>query len=136
MKSTEKVCDVCRREMKGEIEPEETMDLCPECNEYPIVAGHDLCALCLKEKLRLEAEEASLLSESEPDIELDGDDFVEETVVEPMVESVPDNLDDDDKDPPSDLVDELEEAFGDDDADAFGEETDEEDDDDMDEDDD
>ena len=132
MKDTEKVCDVCRKEMKGEVEPEEALDLCPECNEYPPVAGHDLCSLCLKEKMRLEAEEAVLLSAAEPDVEMDEDEFVEDTATETLPNGMsPETSDEmeedmeekDDDDPPSELMGQIEEVFGAEEAESFEEDS-------------
>ncbi len=42
------LCNVCRKEVRGEYEQTETEELCQECNERPVVPGHDLCAYCLK----------------------------------------------------------------------------------------
>lgn len=49
MLETEKMCSVCRREVRGESEQFELIELCPECGENPVVPGQDLCAYCLKE---------------------------------------------------------------------------------------
>lgn len=51
----EKMCDVCRKEVRGEQEIEEIVEMCSECGEHPAVAGSDLCAFCLKEMNRHEA---------------------------------------------------------------------------------
>ena len=49
MLDTEKMCSVCRREVRGESEQYEMVELCSECGENPVVPGQDLCAYCLKE---------------------------------------------------------------------------------------
>ena len=49
MLDTEKICSVCRREVRGESEQYEMVELCSECGENPVVPGQDLCAYCLKE---------------------------------------------------------------------------------------
>ena len=49
MLDTEKICSVCRREVRGESEQFEMVELCPECGENPVVPGQELCAYCLKE---------------------------------------------------------------------------------------
>ena len=49
MNDTDKMCSVCRREVRGESEQYEMIELCSECGENPVVPGQDLCAYCLKE---------------------------------------------------------------------------------------
>ena len=49
MLDTEKICSVCRREVRGESEQFEMVELCPECGENPVAPGQELCAYCLKE---------------------------------------------------------------------------------------
>ena len=49
MLDTEKFCSVCRREVRGESEQYDMVELCSECGENPVVPGQDLCAYCLKE---------------------------------------------------------------------------------------
>lgn len=49
----EKYCDVCKREMKGESEPDD-VQICVECGENPAVKGSELCARCLREARRQE----------------------------------------------------------------------------------
>lgn len=46
------LCTVCRKEVRGEIEPSEMPELCSECGENPAVAGGELCMACLKEMNR------------------------------------------------------------------------------------
>lgn len=50
----EKYCEVCKREMKGEGESEETVQICVECGENSVVKGSELCAICLREARRQE----------------------------------------------------------------------------------
>ena len=49
MLDTDKMCSVCRREVRGESEQDEMIELCSECGENPVVPGQELCAYCLKE---------------------------------------------------------------------------------------
>ncbi len=49
MLDTDKICSVCRREVRGESEQYEMIELCSECGENPVVPGQELCAYCLKE---------------------------------------------------------------------------------------
>lgn len=50
----EKYCEVCKREMKGEGESEEAIQICVECGENSVVKGSELCAICLREARRQE----------------------------------------------------------------------------------
>ncbi|HWQ58567.1 MAG TPA: hypothetical protein VN540_06060 [Clostridia bacterium] len=50
----EKYCEVCKREMKGEGESEEAVQICVECGENSVVKGSELCAICLREARRQE----------------------------------------------------------------------------------
>ena len=45
----EKMCEVCRKEVRGEQEIEEIIEMCSECGEHPAVPGSELCSFCLKE---------------------------------------------------------------------------------------
>ena len=49
MNGTDKMCSVCKREVRGESEQDEMLELCSECGENPVVPGQELCAYCLKE---------------------------------------------------------------------------------------
>lgn len=49
MDSTQKVCDVCRREMRGL--HDDGPELCAHCGERPAVESSDLCLVCLKEHM-------------------------------------------------------------------------------------
>lgn len=52
MNDNEEMCSVCRREVRGESEQFEMIELCSECGENPAVPGYELCASCLKELQR------------------------------------------------------------------------------------
>lgn len=55
IRDDEKVCSVCRRQMKGETDDNEDMqNICIECGENPAIAGQELCAYCLSERRRRE----------------------------------------------------------------------------------
>lgn len=54
----EKICSVCRREVRGESEQYDMVELCSECGEHPVVPGSELCVYCLKELSRRTAEPA------------------------------------------------------------------------------
>ena len=49
MLDTDKMCSVCRRDVRGESEQYEMIELCSECGENPVVPGQELCSYCLKE---------------------------------------------------------------------------------------
>jgi len=68
----EKICSVCRREVRGESEQYDMIELCSECGEHPVVPGSELCAYCLKENSRRSADagDDSMMGES-ASIELD-----------------------------------------------------------------
>ena len=96
MNDTDKMCSVCRREVRGETEQFEMIELCSECGENPVVPGQELCASCLKEQARrneidsdeeiqhepasIEIDSVSTMDEIELDIgdDLDGEDFGED----------------------------------------------------------
>ena len=50
MLDTDKICSVCQREVRGESEQYEMIELCSECGENPVVPGQELCSYCLKER--------------------------------------------------------------------------------------
>ena len=41
----ETMCAVCRKDVRGEKEPEEMLELCSECGENPVVPGQEVCHL-------------------------------------------------------------------------------------------
>ena len=49
MLDTDRICSVCQRDVRGESEQYEMIELCSECGENPVVPGQELCAYCLKE---------------------------------------------------------------------------------------
>ena len=59
MLDTDKMCSVCKREVRGESEQYEMIELCSECGENPVVPGQELCAYCLKELTQREADTQS-----------------------------------------------------------------------------
>ena len=56
MLDTDNMCSVCKREVRGESEQDEMLELCSECGENPVVPGQELCAYCLKELTQREAD--------------------------------------------------------------------------------
>lgn len=59
MLDTDKLCSVCRRDVRGETEEEEVVELCSECGENPVVPGQELCEACLKERSETNSGEES-----------------------------------------------------------------------------
>ena len=88
MNDTDKMCSVCRREVRGESEQFEMIEMCSECGENPVVPGQELCAYCLKELARrsddtiepeatsIEIDSVSGMDEIELDLHGDLDDEV------------------------------------------------------------
>ena len=116
MNDTDKMCSVCRREVRGESEQFELVELCSECGENPVVPGQELCAYCLKEQqarrdsmdsdepmerrepTSIEIDSVSTMDEIELDIHGDLDDEV--------FENNPDFTDDEDEEDSDDEEDE------------------------------
>ena len=59
MLDTDKMCSVCKREVRGESEQDEMLELCSECGENPVVPGQELCAYCLKELTQRDSDKQS-----------------------------------------------------------------------------
>ncbi|MGN0741956.1 MAG: hypothetical protein ACI4L8_04860 [Candidatus Fimadaptatus sp.] len=104
----EKLCSVCRREVKGEPDRNSMPELCSECGERPVVPGSEYCLLCLKELSRRSA--ASTQGESE-------EGTVDASALDiGMVSSMDEiQIDDVGDDIPPREFDEMESAFGSDD---------------------
>ena len=59
MNDTDEMCSVCRREVRGESEQYDMIELCSECGENPVVPGYELCSSCLKELQRRNTPEST-----------------------------------------------------------------------------
>ena len=116
MLDTDKICSVCQREVRGESEQYEMIELCSECGENPVVPGQELCAYCLKERsqrsddtqndddpvvtdaasIGIDSVSVSTMDEIELDIgdDLDGEDFSDED--DPFLDDGDDDDDEDD----------------------------------------
>ena len=110
MLDTEKMCSVCRREVRGESEQYDMIELCSECGENPVVPGQELCAYCLKELAQRnnEAQEDETVVTGAADIGIDSVSTMDEIELD-----IDDNID-------GESFDDAQEFFGD------GEEEDEE----------
>ena len=113
MLDTDKMCSVCKREVRGESEQYEMIELCSECGENPVVPGQELCAYCLKELTQREADtqneetvvaDASNIGDIDSvstmdEIELDlGDDMDDEAFVDEDDDFFADDDDEDGED--------------------------------------
>ena len=107
MNDTDTMCSVCRREVKGESEQFELVELCSECGENPVVPGQELCAYCLKEQARRDSMDNEDTMEHEPtSIEIDSVSTMDEIELDihggdlddEVFEDNPDFADDEDED--------------------------------------
>ena len=99
MLDTERMCSVCRREVRGESEQYEMVELCSECGENPVVPGQELCAFCLKELSQRANEtqsEESVVTDAS-DIGIDSVSTMDEIELD-IDESIDGETFDDDKD--------------------------------------
>ncbi len=72
MNDSDEMCSVCRREVRGESEQFEMIEMCSECGENPVVPGQELCAYCLKElSRRTEASTDDAIEPHAASIEID-----------------------------------------------------------------
>ena len=71
----EKICSVCKRDVRGEAEVDEILELCSECGEHPVMPGQELCVYCLKEMQRRSAvatgEEGTIINPEDPNLNID-----------------------------------------------------------------
>lgn len=111
MLDTDKMCSVCRRDVRGESEQYEMIELCSECGENPVVPGQELCAVCLKELSSRDSDgqnEETIVSETAnigidsvstmDEIELDLGDDMDGEVFEADDDFFNEDDDDDDED--------------------------------------
>ena len=104
MLDTEKMCSVCRREVRGESEQYDMIELCSECGENPVVPGQELCAYCLKEL----AQRANDSQEEEENVVTDASDIGIDSVstMDEIELDIDDNID-------GESFDDAQECFGD-----------------------
>jgi len=118
MNDTDKMCSVCRREVRGETEQFEMIELCSECGENPVVPGQELCASCLKEQARRteSMDDAETIEREPTSIEIDSVSTMDEIQLDiggdlddEVFEGNPDFVDDEDEDDDEDEEEEEEE---------------------------
>ena len=101
MNDTDKMCSVCRRQVRGESESFDMIEMCSECGENPVVPGQELCAYCLKELARRTDESTDdTVEPTAANIEIDSVssmDEIELDIPEDMDGEVFDDEDDEDK---------------------------------------
>ena len=114
MNENEKMCSVCRREVKGESEQFEMIEMCSECGENPVVPGKELCASCLKELARRSAMNTDdSVEPSSTNIEIDSVSSMDEIAIDDL----PDELDGETFDDDDFGKDEIDDGDDDDDDD-------------------
>jgi len=71
----EKICSVCKRDVRGEVEQDEILELCSECGEHPAMPGQEVCVYCLKELQRRSSvvvtDDSSPMTPEEPNLNID-----------------------------------------------------------------
>lgn len=71
----EKICSVCKRDVRGEAEQDEILELCSECGEHPVMPGQELCMYCLKEMQRhasvATGDETTIINPEDPNLNID-----------------------------------------------------------------
>ena len=69
----EKICSVCKRDVRGEVEQDDIIELCSECGEHPAMPGQELCMYCLKELQRRNtpSDDSSVVTAEEPNLNID-----------------------------------------------------------------
>lgn len=118
MNDTDEMCSVCRREVRGESEQYEMIELCSECGENPVVPGYELCSFCLKELQHRTAADSGedVVVREDANIGIDSMATMDEIDLGGDMDDVP--------------FDDAGEGFGDDDEDEDDEDKDDEDEDD------
>ena len=80
----DKLCTVCRKEVKGEVEPIDAPDMCSECGENPSIPGSDLCLFCLKELNRNAASSGEdVVAPGDVTVEIDSVSTMDEIELDP-----------------------------------------------------
>ena len=115
MLDTDKMCSVCKREVRGESEQYEMVELCSECGENPVVPGQELCAYCLKELTQRDSDTQSEETVVTDTSTIGGIDSV--STMDEIELDLDEGMDD--------------ESFAEDDDGFFGDDDDEDDEDDM-----
>jgi len=120
MPTDAEMCDVCRNERKKSKKKDApVIQICPECNENPVVPGEEFCAACLREHKRLEAIEKIALNQQDALDEEEEEALEDALAAEEETEDL-DKLDfvqEDTDDIPEEELEDMEEELGLDDED-------------------
>lgn len=115
MPADAEMCDVCRNERKKSKKKDApVIQICPECNENPVVPGEEFCAACLREHKRLEAIEKISLNQQDALDEEEEEALEEALAAEEETEDL-DKLDfvqEDTDDIPEEELEDMEEELG------------------------
>lgn len=76
MNEGDRMCSVCRKDLRGTPETYDVIELCSECGENPVLAGQELCVYCLKELARRNADASDDAAPEASAIEIDSIDSV------------------------------------------------------------
>ena len=107
MNEGEKMCSVCRKELRGDTEQYDVIELCSECGENPAVPGQELCAYCLKELSRRNAQvNADDVIVEDPNIEIDSVSTMDEIDLDLGADLDGESFDDEDASFEEDMEDE------------------------------
>ncbi|MBQ3080636.1 MAG: hypothetical protein IJC48_11680 [Clostridia bacterium] len=109
----EKICSVCKRDVRGEVEQDDVLELCSECGEHPVMPGQEVCVYCLKELQRRSAvvvnDDSSPMTTEEPNLNIDPSAMDEINIDLPDDVDAPFDADDEDFDDDADFDDEEDE---------------------------
>lgn len=108
MFENETMCSVCRKDVQGEQEIDDMIELCSECGENPVIPGQEVCAFCLKEiKRRAESSvnDDGMSDPSSRDLDIDSVSSMEEIEMDVGAEGDEDFSEDDDMFKDDDLDD-------------------------------
>ncbi len=89
----DKLCTICSKEVKGEPDNDNMVELCLECGERSAVHGEELCLFCLKEHGVRKVTQPKNLFESDSSLDLDSVSLLEEIEID-ADEDLPADLDD------------------------------------------
>ncbi len=107
MNEGEKMCSVRRKELRGDTEQYDVIELCSECGENPVVPGQELCAYCLKELSRRNAQvNADDVIVEDPNIEIDSVSTMDEIDLDLGADLDGETFDDEDASFEEDMEDE------------------------------
>lgn len=115
MNEGERMCSVCRKELHGQADQFDVIELCSECGENPVAPGQELCVYCLKELARRSADAADEGVSGGNAVDLDGIDAV--STMDEIELDLGEELPDDDFDD-SDFSEDLDDEDRDDEEDA------------------